>query len=97
MPPSQIVLAWSGGKDSSLALQALRADPAVVGALLTTVTADYNRISMHGVRRSLLLAQAESLGLPLVEATIPAKASNESYEAAMRGALDEVRSRFPAA
>jgi len=44
-----VVLSWSGGKDSSLALQALRADPAIeVIALLTTVTRGYDRISVHG-------------------------------------------------
>jgi diphthamide synthase (EF-2-diphthine--ammonia ligase) len=64
-----VALAWSGGKDSSLALAALRADPAVeVVALLTTVTRDFDRISMHGVRRSILAAQVDAIGLPLVEA-----------------------------
>ena len=93
---SPVVVAWSGGKDSSLALQALHAsvdfEPV---ALLTTVTRDYDRISMHGVRRDLLHAQAESTGLPLVETMIDAKAGNASYEASMRGALDEIRTRFP--
>lgn len=96
MTPAPVVLAWSGGKDSSLALQALRGDPAVEPvALLTTVTREYDRISMHGVRRTLLRAQAASLGLPLVEAVIPAKATNEAYEAAMLVALGEIRARFP--
>jgi uncharacterized protein (TIGR00290 family) len=96
MAPTPVVLAWSGGKDSSLTLQALRADPAVEAvALLTTVTREYDRISMHGVRRSLLHQQAESVGLPLVEAVIPAKATNQSYESAMSAALDDIRSRFP--
>lgn len=96
MSRSPVVLAWSGGKDSSLALQALHAsadfEPV---ALLTTVTRDYDRISMHGVRRDLLHAQAESAGLALIEAMIDATASNESYEASMRGALEEIRARFP--
>src|SRR5690242_9852574 len=63
-----IVVSWSGGKDSALALDALRRDPAwdVVG-LLTSVTQPYDRISVHGVRRSLLLAQAASLGVPVTE------------------------------
>lgn len=91
-----MLLAWSGGKDSALALQALRAgarhEPA---ALLTTVTREYDRISMHGVRRTLLHAQAAALGLPLVEAEIPSNASNALYESAMAAALDEVRRRFP--
>lgn len=83
-----VALAWSGGKDSSLALAALRADPTVeVVALVTTITGDFDRISMHGVRRSVLEAQVAALRLPLVEATIPAAASNLAYEEAFAGAL----------
>ena len=67
-----MLLAWSGGKDSALALDALRAAEDVrVCGLITTVTAGYERISMHGVRRALLEAQAAAVGLPLIEARIP--------------------------
>ncbi len=91
-----VALAWSGGKDSSLALAALRADPAVrVVALITTVTGDYDRISMHGVRRAVLDAQVAELGLPLVEATIPAAASNAIYEDALAAALALLRLTHP--
>ena len=91
-----VALAWSGGKDSSLALAALQADPAVkVVALLTTITADYDRISIHGVRREILEAQVAELGLLLVEATIPAAASNEIYEEAFAAALDTLRVVHP--
>jgi uncharacterized protein (TIGR00290 family) len=91
-----VALAWSGGKDSSLALAALQADPTVeVVALVTTVTGDYDRISMHGVRRSILEAQVAELGLLLVEATIPAAASNEIYEEAFAAALDTLRIVHP--
>lgn len=51
-----------------------------VKALLTTLTKDYNRISMHGVKRDLLLAQSKSLGIPIEEVWIPSKASNEIYQ-----------------
>ena len=91
-----VALAWSGGKDSSLALASLREDPEVeVVALVTTVTSDFDRISMHGVRRSVLDAQVAAIGLPLVEATIPAAASNAIYEKAFAAALTEVRRRWP--
>jgi uncharacterized protein (TIGR00290 family) len=91
-----IALAWSGGKDSSLALAALQADPRVeVVALVTTVTQDYDRISMHGVRRNILHAQVAAIGLPLVEATIPAAASNLLYEEALATALDSLRRQRP--
>ncbi len=87
-----MVLAWSGGKDSALALDALRAAGEVrVCGLITTVTTGYERISMHGVRRTLLEAQAAAVGLPLIEARIPIRASNDSYEAAFAAALAPVR------
>jgi uncharacterized protein (TIGR00290 family) len=91
-----IALAWSGGKDSSLALAALREDPTVkVVALVTTVTRDYDRISMHGVRRAVLEAQVTELGLPLIEAVIPAAASNLIYEEALATALGVLRQQHP--
>jgi Diphthamide synthase len=59
-------LSWSGGKDSALALRTLRAESgAGPEALITTVTADYGRVSMHGVRRELLALQAQAAGIPL--------------------------------
>lgn len=94
--PRPVALAWSGGKDSSLALAALRADPTVeVVSLLTTVTGDYDRISMHGVRRTILDAQTSALGLPLIEATIPAAATNDLYEDAFATALEVLRQQRP--
>jgi uncharacterized protein (TIGR00290 family) len=91
-----LLLAWSGGKDSALALQRLLGDPRWrVEGLLTTVTAEYDRISIHGVRRSILHAQAERLRLPLIEARIPPQATNDVYETAFANALDEARARTP--
>lgn len=87
-----VILSWSGGKDSALALHALMQDPSVdVVGLLTTVTADYDRVSIHGVRRTLLHVQAERLGLPLFETRLAASSSNEAYEAAFLASLDEIR------
>ena len=83
-----VILAWSGGKDSALALWALRQDPRWrVVRLLTTVTEGYDRISMHGVRRELLRAQARAVGLPVTEVLIPPACSNAEYEARMEAAL----------
>ncbi len=83
-----IVIGWSGGKDSALALHALIADPHVrVAALLTTLTDPYDRVSMHGVRHTLLGAQAAAIGLTLTEARIPAGASNAVYEQSFGAAL----------
>jgi uncharacterized protein (TIGR00290 family) len=89
-----VLVAWSGGKDSALALRAVLADPALeVEALLTTVTREYDRISVHGVRRSLLHAQADALGLPLVEMEIPASCDNATYEASLARMLAGARER----
>jgi uncharacterized protein (TIGR00290 family) len=94
--PEPIVMSWSGGKDSALALAALRDDPAYEAvALMTTVTHAYDRISIHGVRRALLRAQAASLGLPLIEIVLEAQSSNDAYDAAVANTLREVRRRFP--
>ena len=87
----------SGGKESAVALQALRNDPGIrVVGLLTSVTRDYDRISVHGVRRSLLEAQVARLSLPLVEITLDAKCSNEAYEAAFIDSLSRIKQQFPA-
>ena len=81
-PREPIALCFSCGKDSSLSLYTLRAeDRFEVAALVTTVTEGYDRISMHGVRRSLLQEQAASIGLPLTEVTIPPQASNVGLRA----------------
>jgi len=92
-----ILLAWSGGKDSTLALERLRADPRWhVAGLLTTVTSGYERIAIHGVRRSILQRQAAALGLPLFEAAIPPQASNDVYETTFAAALASARAADPA-
>ncbi len=86
--PSRALLSWSGGKDSALALQRAQSSGAWrIDGLLTTVTDGYDRISMHGVRTSLLQAQAAALGLPVRTVRIPPACSNERYEAAMRAVL----------
>jgi uncharacterized protein (TIGR00290 family) len=88
----KLVLSWSGGKDSAMALHALLADDRyeVVG-LLTSVAEEYKRISHHGVREELLELQAESMGLPLDRIYLPSDSdvacSNERYEALMRDTL----------
>jgi uncharacterized protein (TIGR00290 family) len=86
-----VVVSWSGGKDSTLMLERLLADPAMqVVALLTTVSTVYERVSIHGVRRSILRRQAESLALPLHEVGLGATSSNDDYEAAFMDGLARV-------
>jgi uncharacterized protein (TIGR00290 family) len=78
------LVSWSGGKDSAVALhEILKGRKYQIAALLTTVTEDYDRISMHGVQRILLERQVGSLGFPLEEVFISRNASNEEYESCM--------------
>jgi len=91
-----VFLSWSGGKDSALTHAALAQSTEfeVVG-LLTSVTRGYDRISVHGVRRSLLHAQAESLGLPLQEILLEPSCTNDAYEAAFHHGLQAIRNEWP--
>jgi uncharacterized protein (TIGR00290 family) len=83
-----VVLSWSGGKDSALTLWTLRRELGIEpAALLTTITDAYDRISMHGVRRELLHAQARAAALPVLEVEIPPACSNDIYEQRLALAL----------
>jgi uncharacterized protein (TIGR00290 family) len=81
LPMENVLVSWSGGKDSAIALHEILKNKGYrVSALLSTLTEGYDRISMHGVRRILLERQVASLGFPLEEVFISKNASNEEYE-----------------
>ncbi len=83
----KILMSWSSGKDSAFTLHTLNQQhPGAVGALLTTLNEAYGRVAMHGVRASVLEAQAEAAGLPLWQVPLPDACTNEVYEARMRDA-----------
>lgn len=82
---------WSGGKDSCLALHHILQQKEIdVRYLLTTLNGNNNRISMHGVRNELLIAQAESIGIPLHPIFLPDSPTMESYESAMQLGLQPI-------
>ena len=86
-------MAWSSGKDSLWALHlARRAGHLDIVGLLTSITETYDRVTMHGVRESLLQAQAAALGLPLHRILIPTPCSQQQYEDIMRATLERARS-----
>ena len=88
----KVLLSWSGGKDSAMALYEIqRKRQYEVVSLLTSVTQDYDRVTMHGVRRALLELQAESLRLPIEQILISKEASSEEYESRMQAALARFR------
>ncbi len=91
-----ILIAWSGGKDCLMTLQRLRADPRWrVAGLLTTVTRQFDRVAMHGIRGDVLHAQARALSLPLIESELDWPSSNETYENAFSGSLARARASEP--
>lgn len=84
----KVLVSWSSGKDSAWTLHVLRAHHGVEpAALLTTVSEVHDRVSMHGVRTSVLRAQADAADLPLITVSIPSPCSNEIYEARMGEAV----------
>ena len=94
MSRDRILLAWSSGKDSAFSLHVLRGmEDVEVVALLTTVDETDDRVAMHAVRRTLLEAQAEAAGLPLLIVRIPQACTNDVYEAAMGRALEDAKGR----
>ena len=80
---TKTLLAWSSGKDSAWTLHVLRRQGVEVAALLTTLNEAADRVAMHGVRRTLLEAQAEAVGVPLWQVPLPWPCTNEDYEARM--------------
>jgi len=81
---TRTLLSWSSGKDSAWTLHVLRRDPAIeLCGLLTTVNIEFDRVAMHGVRRTVLEAQAAAAGLPLWVVPLPWPCSNEIYEQRM--------------
>jgi len=83
---------WSGGKDSSLTLyHTLRLSQYEVKYLLTSINEKFNRVSMHGVRVSLVEKQAQSIGIPLRLLSVPGTVSMETYDNLMRQSLEQFK------
>jgi len=88
----QAYMNWSGGKDSALCLyKAMQSGVYNITHLLTSVNAAHNRISMHGVRRSLLEAQAKAIGLPLLTIELPEQPGMAEYEEAMLAKVQQLQ------
>jgi uncharacterized protein (TIGR00290 family) len=92
-----LVVSWSGGKDSALALYELQRDPRYeIVALMTSLSDEFRRISHHGVREELLEAQADAIGIPLIKIYLPsgtnAPCTNETYEEIMGRTMEDLKS-----
>ncbi|MFC1714121.1 diphthine--ammonia ligase [Candidatus Poribacteria bacterium] len=90
----KVIASWSGGKDSAMALHEIqKTQDYEIVALLTTLTEDYDRVSMHGVRRVLLDRQAELLDIYLEKVLISKNTPSEKYEAR----IEEVLTKYATA
>jgi len=91
----RVLVSWSGGKDSCMALDEILRAPATyeVAALLTTVARDDGRVQIHHVRRALLERQAAALGLPLLQVEIRKGATNAEYESALEAGITSHRAQ----
>lgn len=84
MPKIKTYFNWSSGKDSALALYHLLQDEQyAVEELITTVNSHYNRVSMHGLRKELLLEQTNALNIKSSLIELPEMPSMEVYEQKM--------------
>ena len=88
------VMSWSSGKDSAFALQAARQkiNIEIVG-LVSTFNEAFDRVAIHGTQRQVAKAQAESLGLPLIEVDLPYPCSNEAYGARIGACVERLKSQ----
>jgi uncharacterized protein (TIGR00290 family) len=87
MNATPLILCWSGGKDCSFALHQLQQQGIYeVAQLLCTINSQSKRVNMHGVQVSLIEAQAEAIGIPLITMEVT-DSSNAAYEAQLAIAL----------
>lgn len=83
---------WSSGKDASLALYLLQQDPTYhIDTLVTTVNQHHDRVTMHGLRRELLVKQAEAIGLPLRTIELPREPSMEEYNTRLQKTVFQLK------
>ena len=91
---TNVALSWSSGKDSTWMLHILRQQPDIqIAALITTFNSEAGRVAMHAVRRALVEAQAERMGLPLWAVELPWPCSNQEYELRMRAVCQRATSQ----
>jgi len=85
------ICSWSSGKDSAFALAQARkrTDIEVVG-LISSFNAEFERVAIHGTRRTVARAQAQAAGLDLIEVELPYPCSNKIYEACIRQQAEQL-------
>ena len=95
MGKEKVLMSWSGGKDSSMALyRVLQGGEYEVVGLMTTISGKDRRISMHGVRESLLEKQSESIGIPMAKIILGEDRTNEEYERRLEETVVRYRKEY---
>lgn len=83
---------WSSGKDSALALyHVLQDENYVVEELITNINSHYNRVSMHGLRKELLIAQTNAITIKSSLIELPEMPSMEVYEQIMLKTVNRLK------
>lgn len=83
---------WSSGKDSALALYHILQDQRyTVKELITTINSHYNRVSMHGLKKELLIAQTNAINIPASLIELPEMPSMELYEQKMTETISRLK------
>ncbi|MBX0359305.1 hypothetical protein [Halobacillus sp. Nhm2S1] len=92
--PEKVIVSWSGGKDSALALQKVMDDENYeIAGLFSTISEHSLRLPVHEVSQNLLMKQADALGLPLEIVMVPERPSNQVYNMVMKKMFEGFRER----
>ena len=84
---NQVFAAWSGGKDSCLALHRAINQGLKVRYLANMVTEDGERSRTHGLSAKVLQAQSQAIGIPLVQR----QTSWQSYEGEFKRMVNDLK------
>lgn len=92
MSITKTYLNWSSGKDAAFALYQLQQQGIAIDKLVTTVTANLDRVTMHGLRKSVLEKQLACIEIPSKIIELPENVNMEVYDETMLQAMMELMS-----
>ena len=85
----KVIASWSGGKDSCLAYYKAVNLEYTVSYLLNTISQEYKRVRFHGTKDTLIQAQAQALGIPLLQKETTAENYEQEFKDAIRSVIPE--------
>ena len=94
MTKKKAAMSWSSGKDSTFALAEARKNPDFdVIALVSSSNEEFERVAVHGTRRTIAEAQADALGLPFIDVPLPNPCTDEIYQNRMGAAIKQLKDK----